>query len=152
MKVISASGYEFVTGPLSAHADAAADEDGSAVNVAFERRIGGFWSGQAATQRGRQTFRDIDPATGGLVALVEEAARDDVDAAVQAAKRRSKGRGVHRASTTGRSFSTGLPTKSRSVSTNSSRPRSSIPVSRSRWRLTSTSREEPRTFVLSPIS
>jgi aminomuconate-semialdehyde/2-hydroxymuconate-6-semialdehyde dehydrogenase len=61
------------------------------MNVAFERRIAGFWGGQRAAQRNRSTFRDIDPATGNVVAIVEEANRDDVDAAVQAAKAALKG-------------------------------------------------------------
>ena len=61
------------------------------MNMAFERRIAGFWDGQSAGQRNRPTFRNIDPATGSVVALVEEATRDDVDAAVRAAKAALKG-------------------------------------------------------------
>ena len=61
------------------------------MNMAFERRIAGFWDGQSASVRNRPTFKNIDPATGGVVAWVEEATRDDVDAAVRAAKAALKG-------------------------------------------------------------
>ena len=61
------------------------------MNMAFERRIAGFWDGQSANVRNRSTFKNIDPATGGVVAWVEEATRDDVDAAVRAAKAALKG-------------------------------------------------------------
>ena len=60
------------------------------MNIALERRIAGFWGG-ASAPRSRSTFSDIDPATGSVVALVEEATRDDVDAAVGAAKSARKG-------------------------------------------------------------
>jgi len=56
------------------------------MNIALAHRIAGFWGGRSAPQRQRATFSDIDPATGSAVALVEEATRDDVDAAVAAAK------------------------------------------------------------------
>jgi aminomuconate-semialdehyde/2-hydroxymuconate-6-semialdehyde dehydrogenase len=61
------------------------------MNMTFERRIAGFWDGQSASVRNRPTFKNIDPATGGVVAWVEEATRDDVDAAVRAAKAALKG-------------------------------------------------------------
>jgi aminomuconate-semialdehyde/2-hydroxymuconate-6-semialdehyde dehydrogenase len=61
------------------------------MNVAFENRIAGFWDGAAAPSGNRNTFRNVDPATGQLVGLVEEATREDVDAAVQAARRALKG-------------------------------------------------------------
>lgn len=61
------------------------------MNVAFENRIANYWGGASAPTAGRATFEDIDPATGAIVGMVEEATRDDVDAAVQAAKRALKG-------------------------------------------------------------
>jgi aminomuconate-semialdehyde/2-hydroxymuconate-6-semialdehyde dehydrogenase len=61
------------------------------MNSALETRISGFWAGAPAPRRQRSLFENIDPATGNLVAMVEEATRDDVDAAVQSAKAALKG-------------------------------------------------------------
>ena len=61
------------------------------MNVAFETRISSFWGGRSSPHRDRSVFKDVDPATGNVVALVEEATRDDVDQAVQAAKAALKG-------------------------------------------------------------
>lgn len=61
------------------------------MNAAFENRIANFWNGRAAPAASRRTFKSIDPATGQIVGLVEEASREDVDAAVQAARCALKG-------------------------------------------------------------
>jgi aminomuconate-semialdehyde/2-hydroxymuconate-6-semialdehyde dehydrogenase len=61
------------------------------MNVAFETRISSFWAGKPSPHRDRYVFKDVNPATGNVVALVEEATREDVDQAVQAAKAALKG-------------------------------------------------------------
>jgi aminomuconate-semialdehyde/2-hydroxymuconate-6-semialdehyde dehydrogenase len=58
---------------------------------ASAKLIGGFLDGKYVTSRGHNTFADINPATGAMVAQVQEATREDVDAAVQTAKRALKG-------------------------------------------------------------
>lgn len=57
----------------------------------IDRRISNFSNGAYLTESGRETFADINPATGEQVALVELATKDDVDAAVTAAKKALKG-------------------------------------------------------------
>ena len=47
--------------------------------------------GKPAQQANRRTFEDVNPATGAVFALVDEAGEDDVDAAVAAARRALKG-------------------------------------------------------------
>lgn len=61
------------------------------MDMALERRISGFWGGERSPDAERRIFADIDPATGNVVATVEEATRDDVDCAVSAAKAALKG-------------------------------------------------------------
>ena len=54
-------------------------------------RIQNYIDGQVARPANRRTFEDVDPATGQVFALVDEAGEDDVDAAVMAARRALKG-------------------------------------------------------------
>ena len=61
------------------------------MNVAFENRITGFWAGKRAPLRDRNVFNNVDPATGNVIAIVEESSREDVDEAVQAARNALKG-------------------------------------------------------------
>lgn len=61
------------------------------MNVAFDTRISAFWGGSRAPARDRRLFENINPATGDVVSLVEEASREDVDQAVGAAKSALRG-------------------------------------------------------------
>lgn len=55
------------------------------------RKIDLFIDNQAVVARSQKRFPDIDPATGQVIAEVSEADADDVDRAVAAAKRASRG-------------------------------------------------------------
>jgi aminomuconate-semialdehyde/2-hydroxymuconate-6-semialdehyde dehydrogenase len=61
------------------------------MNMAFENRISGFWAGKRAPVRDRDMFNNVDPATGNVVAMVEESTREDVDEAVTAARHSLRG-------------------------------------------------------------
>jgi len=62
-----------------------------ALDAAGPQRVRNFIDGAAVTDGVRSTFDNINPATGELVSLVEEATRDDVDRAVTAARRALSG-------------------------------------------------------------
>ncbi len=53
--------------------------------------IRNYIDGQIARPANRRSFEDVNPATGHVFALVDEAGEDDVDAAVTAARRALKG-------------------------------------------------------------
>ncbi len=54
-------------------------------------RITGFIGNRPVDGGARATFENVDPATGRVVSLVEEATKDDVDRAVRAARAALKG-------------------------------------------------------------
>lgn len=56
------------------------------MDASAQPRIVNMIGGRAAPAAARRTFPNINPATGKVIALVEEATRDDVDAAVAAAR------------------------------------------------------------------
>ncbi len=53
--------------------------------------IRNYINGQIARPANRRAFEDVDPATGTVFALVDEASEEDVDAAVGAARRALRG-------------------------------------------------------------
>lgn len=55
------------------------------LDTTSHKRVHNFIDGAAVTDVARNTFENINPATGEIVSLVEEATADDVDRAVSAA-------------------------------------------------------------------
>ena len=53
--------------------------------------IQNFYSGEIAPQTKRNKFKNINPATGEVICVVDEATKEDVNAAVQAARAALKG-------------------------------------------------------------
>lgn len=62
-----------------------------ATDVAPTREVKNFINGEYRRSSGDKTFNNVDPCTGKVFGIVHEATRDDVDAAVRAARDALKG-------------------------------------------------------------